>query len=123
MSKFEKIYKEAVTNVMATGNNQTTQTTINPDVIKSSPLTDLKISPQDFQRIKQKLQKNLPNVQNIDQLFRILANTDEENATTKTKTQPEDQENNGQTGGQNLTLDKVQKQQAPTSNAATRPLV
>jgi len=123
MSKFEKIYKEAVTNVMATGNNQTTQTTSNSDAIKASVLTDLKINPQDFQKIKQKLQQNLPNVQNVDQLFRLLANTDEENATTKTTNKPEDQQNKGQTSGQNPTLDMVQKQQAPTSNAATRPLV
>jgi hypothetical protein len=122
MNKFEKIYKEAVTNVMATGNNQTTQTTTNPDAFKSSLLTDLKINPQDFQKIKQKLQQNLPNVQNIDQLFRLLANTDEENATTKTTNKPEDQQNKGQTGGQNPTLDGVQKQQSP-SNPATKPLI
>ena len=122
-SKFEKIYSEAVTNVMATGNNQT-NTTINPNSIPASVFTDLKISPEAFQKIKQKLQQNLSKIQNSDQLFRLLANTDEEEIKNTETNQTDSQK--GQTGGQNPTLDQVQKQQQPkpqSSSVAGKPLI
>jgi hypothetical protein len=125
MSKFQTVYENAINNV-----------TVNPEQLKrdiSSKLSTLSPASKaaiggvagaldtenPFDRLLTAVQKD-PNImqkltpQQKEALNKIL---NPENTDTTT------QQNKGQTNGQNPTLDMVQKQQAPTSNAATRPLV
>jgi hypothetical protein len=123
MNKFQSIYENAINNV-----------TVNPAQMKEDlkrlgtlpPTTKNAVqgvagaldTENPIDRLLTAVQKDPSIIQKLtpeqkDALNKIL-NPENTNTTT--------QQNKGQTGGQNPTLDQVQKQQSP-SNAATKPLI
>ncbi len=122
MNKFQTVYENAVNNV-----------TVNPEQLKRDIASKLGTLPDatkaavggvagaldtenPFDRLLAAVAKDPSLMQKLkpeqkEALNKIL---NPENTTT--------QQNKGQTGGQNPTLDQVQKQQSP-SNPATKPLI
>lgn len=115
MSKFDKVYNEALVNIGT--NPQPTQ-----PIGNSTSRTQLDISKLNM--LSQKLAKSKGTNQpvnltpdELEALSQLLGGSSAEAQTTDTDTDTD----TGQTNGQNPSLDNVQKQQTP--NPANRPLI
>jgi hypothetical protein len=125
MSKFKKIYEAAMSTV-----------TVNPQLMKDQIGSKLGSLPDETKKALAGVAGSLDTKNPVDELLTAVQKDpsiiqkltpDQKEALNKIlnpeNTNTTTQQNKGQTNGQRPTLDEVQKQQPPTSNAATRPLV
>lgn len=124
MSKFKKIYEAAMSTV-----------TVNPQLMKDQIGSKLGSLPDETKKALAGVAGSLDTKNPVDELLTAVQKDpsiiqkltpDQKEALNKIlnpeNTNTTTQQNKGQTGGQNPTLDQVQKQQSP-SNAATKPLI
>jgi len=124
MSKFKKIYEAAMSTV-----------TVNPQLMKDQIGSKLGSLPDETKKALAGVAGSLDTKNPVDELLTAVQKDpsiiqkltpDQKEALNKIlnpeNTNTTTQQNKGQTGEQNPTLDKVLKQQSP-SNAATKPLI